>query len=401
MRLPLEGIKVIEIAEYVAGPTAARVMADWGADVIKIEHPERGDRVRGTMRTGVVAVTDVNYVFGMGSCGKRSLALDITTQHGKEIVYKLVENSDLFVTNMRRSARKRHKIDYKDLSKLNPRLVYVEISGYGEKGPERDRPGYDYSAYWARGAIAASLGEPGTPPPHMVPSFGDLTTGMVAAGSAMTQLYLREKTGKGGLVSLSLLATGMWMNAMAILAGICSGTGWQRFSRKKPGNPLWNMYQTKDNKWLHLTMLETDLYWDGFCKVIGDNLRDNPDFSDHVARCNNSAALVEILDEVFPTRDLDEWGKRLDANGCIWGRVQEVLDLLTDPQVLANKYLQDVPHPVAGSTKVVSNPAHFSRQPLNIRSWAPELGQHTEEVLLEIGLGWDEISALKNEGVII
>ncbi len=400
--LPLEGIKVLEVAEYLAVPAAGAVLADWGAEVIKVERPGTGDRMRGLMATGVVPLSEINYAFELGNRNKKSIALEITKERGREILYKLVERSDIFLTNFLTSAQNKLKIGYGNLAEINPRLIYVQVNGYGQRGAENEKQGFDYSAFWARAAFAASTGEPDSPPPLQLPGVGDQTTGMFTAGAAAVMLFNREKTGRGGLVDLSLLGSGMWVNACAILAGIHSPLGFPRIARAGASNPLWNVYQTKEGKWVQLVMMATDLFWEGFCKAIGrKDFLDDRRFDSHVSRCQNNKELIILLDQVFATKAIDEWAKLLNENGCIWVKVQEVRDLASDSQALANERFLDVEHPTYGPFKVIASPARFNDLTPQVSARAPELGQHTEEVLLDIGFSWEDLVSFKDKGVII
>ncbi len=402
MTLPLEGIKVLEVAEWLFRPAACAVLADWGAEVVKLEHPERGDGARGILASGILAAAKVNYLWEQANRNKKSVAVDLNSEKGKEIVYKLVARSDVFLTNFLGEARKRLGLEYEDLSALNPRLVYVKVHGYGQKGEEKERGGYDYAAFWARGGVGAGLGEPGTPPPAQRPGFGDQISGMFSAGSIAAALFARERTGRGQKVDVSLLGSALWANALDILASLHSGQEVPRLRRSEMGNPLWNTYKARDGKWLQLVMPQTDRYWTGFCRGIGrEDLEHDPRFDSHQQRCASSAALIAILDEVFATRDRHQWGGLLDAHGALWAPIQGASEVAPDPQVVANQYLIDVEHPLHGRLKVVASPMQFDDAPFKARAPAPELGQHTEEVLLELGYTWTDIGRLKEQKVII
>lgn len=402
MTFPLEGIKVLDVGEYLAAPGAAAVLGDWGAEVIKIESPQTGDRQRGIMSTGVIPITSVNYLLELTNRNKRSIALDIRVDRGRQVLRQLVERSDIFITNFLADTRRQLHVEYGEIAAINPRIIYVRINGYGQRGPESERPGYDFAAFWSRAGFSASLGEPGAPPIAQIPGIGDLSTAGFAAGAASAKLFERERTGKGALVDLSLLGSGVWVNSCSIMVGILSGKGYPRLSRAEMGNPLWNIYRTRDGKWFHLNMLISDPYWPGFCRAIDrQDLERHPKFASHIKRGENNRELIAILDQVFATRPLEEWARRLDEHGCIWARIQEVNDLDSDPQVAANQYLIDVDHPTHGPIKLAASPVRFDDRPVEIRMTAPEVGQHTEEVLLELGYNWEDLVRLKDEQVIL
>ncbi|MFQ5924376.1 MAG: CaiB/BaiF CoA transferase family protein [Dehalococcoidia bacterium] len=402
MGLPLDGIRVLEVAEWILGPSACAVLGDWGAEVIKIEHPVRGDGGRGVLASGVIPMAKINYLFEVANRNKKSVAVDLNTEKGREIVNKLVARSDVFLTNFLTTARKRLKLEHEDLAPINPGLIYIKVHGYGQKGPEIERGGYDFAAFWARGGIASVLAEPGASPPAQRPGFGDMTGAMFSAGAVAAALFARERTGKGQAIDVSLLGSALWVNALDTLAAYMSGQEIAQMPRGKVGNPLWNTYQALDGKWLQLVNLQSDRYWPGLCKAIGrEDLEHEPRFESHEERAQNNTALIELLDDVFATRPAGEWGRLLDDNGVLWAPMQRVSELASDPQVVANQYLVDIDHPVHGPTKLVASPAQFNDMPASIRTPAPELGQHTEAVLLELGYSWGDMEKLKEEGVIV
>ena len=398
---PLEGIKVIDLSQWGAGPASATILGDWGAEVIHVEDPEGGDPLRGMQSVGTTQVGDVNSIFENLNRNKRSLAVDITLRQGKKIIYELVKNSDVFISNLRNKVLNRIGLDYGTLGQINPRIIYAHITGYGEKGPETERGGYDYAAYWARTGLMNSSGEAGTPPAQQGGGWGDLVTGFFLAGSISAALFVRERTGIGQEVDISLMGAGMWMGAGHIQIALDSGIDYPQISRKKAGNPLVNSYQARDNRWLLLICMQTDRYWSGFCKAIDrPDLEHDPRFNSHGKRCQNNMVLIDIIDSVLSTRSVKEWGEKFDRNGVLWGPVQNYLEVINDEQALQNDLLVAVNHPKRGAIKLVNSPIKFSKTPSSIRSAAPELGQHTEEVLLENGYTWEDIERLKQEKVI-
>jgi crotonobetainyl-CoA:carnitine CoA-transferase CaiB-like acyl-CoA transferase len=398
--MPLEGIRVVELAAWMAGPACCAVLGDWGAEVIKVEHPVRGDPMRGILSIGVIPVGAINYLWELDNRNKKSLAVDLKQESGRQAVYRLVERSDVFVTNLQASELERLGMDYPRLSKLNPRLVYTHITGYGEEGPQGDRPGFDLGA-WARSGFMATLGEPDATP--TLPATGNLdrTTAMFAAGGIALALFVRSRTGRGQKISLSLLGSGLWCGGIYAQAVACTDRDIPRLSRRETGNPLYNSYQTRDGHWLVLIMLQTDLNWHEFCQtLVAPGLEHDPQFDSHRNRCAHNRELIARLDEIFATRTLEEWRHKFEGRNILWEPVLTYAELAADPQVVANDYLSPFQHPVYGWGKLVSAPVRLHETPGGIRGGGPQLGQDTEEVLLGVGYSWDDIIALKEAGAI-
>jgi crotonobetainyl-CoA:carnitine CoA-transferase CaiB-like acyl-CoA transferase len=402
----LEGIKVIDMGHVVAVPAAGRTLSDWGADVIKIE-PLSGEYVRGSRRAyGVDLIWEVNggkvnFQFESLNAGKKAIALDLHQESGREILHKLVQKCDVFMTNYESGTLKKLKADYQALSKLNPKLIYARLSGYGSLGPDKDERGFDIAAGWARsGAMLASALEPGGTPPPARHGLVDMVAGMNMVAGVLAALVHRDMTGKGQELELSLYHSAVWSTISDIQPALM-GRPFQIIERTKVGNPLANIYQTKDKKWLLLTMGQSGLYWAGFCRAIEKPmLEKDPRFKDMAAREQNCEELIRIIDEVFATQDRDEWRKRLKENNCICGLVQSTSEVVTDPQAIANDFFVEIDNPVSGRLKVVNSPIKFHQNPAFPKGPAPQLGQQTEEILLELGYDWDDISRLKDQKVI-
>ena len=397
---PLEGIKVIEMGVWVAGPSAAAILADWGADVIKIE-PPTGDPMRGVFTTAFRSNVSVNPPFEQDNRGKRSLALNVDTPEGKEIALQLVRQADVFITNLRPRAIRDLGLTYEELSALNPRLVYCHVTGYGTEHDEEDRPSYDVGAFWSRAAVGAMLVPIGSPPPQQRGGMGDHMTGCNAAGAIAAALFHRERTGRGQKVSVSLLRVGAYMMSWDIMIASRLNTTVRPQDRFHVVNPIVNCYRAKDGRWFWLLLLQADRHWPDLCRAIGrPDLQDDPRFRDIQARRQNGPELVAILDEVFAQKTLDEWGEIFERENVWWDPVNTANDVLADP--LAHKAGVFVEVPVDGetTTRMVATPADFYTVPWGPRGPAPEMGQHTEEVLLELGYDWDRIIALKEKGAI-
>ncbi len=398
----LEGIRVLELGHWVAVPSAAAILADWGAEVIKVEEPAAGDAMRGFRSVEGVSVGEVHFWFEQVNRNKKGVALDLRQEPGRQVLYRLVKNSDVLVSNFQVPVLERFGLDYATLSRLNPRLVYAVLTGYGREGPERDKPGYDYSAFWARGGLMSKIGEPDSPPPPQRPGMGDNVTSMLIAGAISAALLARERTGVGQELDLSLFNTAVWVLSMDIETALFAGAEVPKTDRRRARNPLWNTYKTRDGQWLQLVMLQSDRFWSPFCQAIGHHdLEHDPQFDSSLHREENCAALVSILEEVIASGDCAHWEEPFTQHQLIFSRVQSVTDVTQDPQAVANQFFPQVPHPVCGQLKLVASPVKFSGTPAEVRAPAPELGQHTEEVLLEVGgYTWDELAKLKDKGTI-
>ena len=400
----LEGIKVLELGHWVAVPNACVILSSWGAEVIKVEEPGIGDGMRGerSVEGASTRVRGIHSLFEGLNRGKRGIALNLRYPKGREIMHALVQKADVFVTNFQSSTLKKLAMDYPSLSKLNPQLIYASLEGYGEKGPDKDKPGFDYSAFWARSGCQSKLAWRGKPPSPQRPGMGDNITSMLMAGAITAALFARSRYGVGQKVSFSLYHTGVWVLSCDISHALLSGEEFTNYMREQPKNPLWSVYQAKDGRWLQLVMSQSDRYWPTFCKVMGiKHLEHEPRYKDSLQREENAESLTEVISNAFRSRDLAEWEKIFDENGLICGRVQTITDVINDPQAWENNFFTEVDHPAAGRIKVINTPAIFEGTPASVKSPAPELGQHTEEVLLELGYTWDELVKLKEQGVII
>lgn len=402
----LGGIKVIEMGHVVAVPSAGALLADWGAEVIKVE-PLSGDMLRGlesfmgVSRRKKFDYGEIHWEVEYLNRGKKSLAVDLRHDSGKEIIYKLVKGSDVFISNYEVNVLKKLKMDYPTLSQINPKLIYGVLTGYGPVGPDKDERGFDYSAAWARSGMQYLIGEPGYPPPTQRPGLMDRVTGGYVVAGILASLLYRERTGKGQELDFSLYHSGVWTIATDI-QGVLMGLPAPKNDRLKAPNALWNYYRTKDDKWFMLAMLQSDLYWPAFCYAIErPGLEKQSKFSTRLAREQYCEELVHILDEIFATKSMAEWEKSFKEHNLIYGRIQTAEEVVNDPQALANEFFVEIQHPTCGRFKLVATPVKFHGTPASIKGPAPEVGQHTEEILLELGYTWDDIVMLKEQGVII
>ena len=398
----LDGIRLIEVADWGFVPSAAAVIGDWGADVVKIEHPVHGDPLRGLITSGLIpGASGINFFMAQVARNKKSVGLDLNQPEGRKILYKLVEKADVFLTNFLPTARRRMEIDVEHIRRVNPRIIYAKGHGQGQKGPDADKGGYDGCSFWSRGAVGNRLSPPGEPPIQQRPAFGDFISGMFIAGGIAAALYHRERTGEGTEVDVSLLNAACWVMSPDIVAANTYGFELPPFMRGMVANPLVNTYETKDGKYVTLMMLQFERFWPMFAKAVGreDWLGDER-FATPEKRKEMIPWIVEEIAALFRTKDRGEWETILRNSDSIWAPVNSPIEIRDDPQVVANDYLIDYEDGQGHRTKVCSSPVQFDGQPVELRSCAPEAGEHTEEVLLDAGFTWEDIGRWKESGII-
>ncbi|HEX3959827.1 MAG TPA: CoA transferase [Trebonia sp.] len=400
MSKPMEGIRVLEVAMYGFVPSAGAVLAEWGADVIKVEHAVNGDPQRGLLQTGKYKVKgDPNPNWHHANRSKRSVGIDVSKPDGREVLLELAKTSDVFLTNFLPGTRKRFGIEVDDVRAVHPSIIYARGSALGPRGAEADRGGYDMTAFWCRGTSAASLTPPNVPGLiSPTPAYGDTISGTNLAGGIAAALFKRERTGEPSVVDVSLLGSGLWAMGHGIAVSIHLNMPWEAppaGSAGQPNNPVSGLYQTADGRYLSLVMLQPLKFWPEVCHVVGKpELADDPRFTSMEALEEHGIEGVEILREVFASKTLPEWTEILGALSGPWAPVQDTLQAAADPQIAANEYIQQV-----GDLKLVTSPVQFdvtASEPTP----APGFAEQTDEVLLELGLGWDRLFALKSSGAI-
>jgi len=401
----LEGLKVVSMELMEATPAATCWMGDWGADVIKVE-PLTGDQYRGTRRIqGASAYLNINGAevnprFQLTNRNKRSLAVDLKKDAGRTILYQLVKEADVFTTNNEEKALYNLQADYDTLKQVNPKIIYAFLNAYGTKGPDKDGPGYDRVSAWARAGFQYTIGEVGDTPPTQRAGMMDRVVASHVVAGVMAALYHREKTGEGQKLEVSLFHSAVWTLAGDIQVALVAQQ-LPKDDRTRVANPLWSSYRTKDDRWICVGMLRPDPYWGPFCKAIDrPELENDPRYNNMEARRQNNVELIQLLDELFVTKDIEEWERRFNENNLIYARVQSPKEVIKDPQALANDLFVDLNHP-NGYVPVIATPVKFIQNPAAVEEPAPEVGQNTEEILLEIGYDWEGISQLKEQEVIL
>jgi len=403
----MEGVRVLEVAQFTFVPAAGGVLTDWGADVIKIEHPVRGDAQRGIQMLQRFAVNPQrSALMQHPNRGKRSVGIDIATPEGKALIYELAKQCDVFLTNYLPSARQKLEIDVEHIRAHNPNIIYVRGSAFGDKGPERDRGGFDATAFWARGGSATLVSPPelGGPLQQPGPAYGDTIGGMNIAGGIAAALFHRERTGEATEVDVSLLSSGVWATACSI--DVALDLGEVPFRAVMPDdistgtNPFIGVFKTSDCKFINLTILTPGPYVrDTFEHLELDEWIDDPRFEGDTIMANTPAAYT-LVQQAFAKRPFEYWMQRLRTLKGQWSPYQDVYDAGRDEQVLANDLVFEVESADGGEPiKLVASPVQFNHMPItNFR--APEASEHTEIVLMEMGIEWDRIEQLKTSGAI-
>ena len=397
----LSGLKVIDAASFIAGPAATTIMADFGAEVIKVE-PPTGDPFRSALGGTRYPVGGLAHSWILDNRNKKGVVLNLKTDAAREVLYKLVADADVFVTNAPQNPRERLRIRYEDLQPLNERLIYASLTAYGETGPEAHRTGFDSTALWARsGLMDLVKPSPDSAPARSLPGMGDHPTAATLFGAIMMGLYKREQTGKGAMVSTSLMANGVWSNGCWLQAELCGNPVRPRPAREDAEDPLINLYKTADDCWLIVTFMNSPAAWPAFAERAGaPELSQDSRFATPEARAENSKAMIEALDLVFASRNRQEWRDLLNELGVTFGEVQSIADVSKDRQMLESGALRRIEDPRVGVDLTIDSPVWMVGAEKVPVGPAPKLGEHTVEVLRAAGYDDGDIDRLREADAI-
>jgi crotonobetainyl-CoA:carnitine CoA-transferase CaiB-like acyl-CoA transferase len=392
------GLKVVDLASFIAGPSAAVILSDFGADVIKVE-PPKGDMWRIGHRIPPQPQAKDAYPWQLANRNKRGITLDLKSPDSQKVLERLVNWADVLIVNTPHLARKRLKLEYDDVAQWNPRLIYADVTGFGEKGPDADLPGFDITSYWARSGLLSMTRDAGAPPTWPVAGSGDNATAVGLYSAIVTALYRRERTGQGSYVTTSLLAEGIWSASVSIQAALCGAKFYGLHDRKNPANAALNVYRAADGTWFVLIITPDKLA--DVAKAIGRaDLLTDPRFSDPAKLVANMPQLAAILDEVFGAQPMAHWYEVFNGIHVTFGAVQGPQEVINDPQLKAN----DIVVPLEGAggnlTSTISSPIQVHGVTKVPARRAPELGEHNETVLKELGFGASEIDGLRASGAI-
>ncbi len=396
-----EGLKVIDAAGFVAAPGAATILSDFGAEVIKIEPPGQGDAFRKVFRIPNQAVCEHNFLWMQVARNRRALALDLKQPQGQAVLHRLARSADVLIVNAPPHLRRKLGLAWEQIEPLNPRLVYASLTGFGETGPEADKPGFDATTYWARSGLA-DLVRPDAdgPPANPANGMGDQPTAGMLFGAIVTALYRRERTGLGGRVTTSLIANGAWANAMSIQAALVGGEVVYRQPRARPRHALTNHYRCRDGRWFILSLIAEERDWPGFAPLVGlGHLRDDPAYATAAQRGAHAAELTSLLDGAFAQRDSGQWQAVFEAAGHTVGLISRTQDVVNDPQMrLCGARVEADGIPGTGLT--VDSPFRIDGETKTRPQPAPSVGQHSDSVLRDAGFGADEIARLRSAGIV-
>jgi crotonobetainyl-CoA:carnitine CoA-transferase CaiB-like acyl-CoA transferase len=404
MTAVMQGVRILEVAEHTFVPAASALLADWGAEVIKIEHVERGDAMRGLASSGLAVMgTNVHVLLEHSNRGKKSLALDLTSDEGLEVLYELAKTCDVFLTNKLPSVRTKLKIDVEDIRAANPDIIYVRGTGQGEHGPDADKGAYDHLAFWCRAGVSvgATKADYEYPVASPAPAFGDSIGAMTIAGGMMGALFHRANTGEATVVDVSLLGVGIWSMGAAFALSLQHQMPWMAPpGAGSTGNPLVQTYRTADDRWVSLSCLQALKYWPEAVEILGvPELATDPRFADHASITANAGEATEILKGIFLTKTLAEWREVLEPFSGQWAVVQNTLEAAADPQTIANGYIQECTTAEGHEYQLACAPVQFGGEAPH-PGRAPEFNQHGDEILQSIGLDYDRIIELKLKGVV-
>jgi crotonobetainyl-CoA:carnitine CoA-transferase CaiB-like acyl-CoA transferase len=400
----MQGVRVLEVAEHTFVPAASALLAEWGAEVIKVEHVERGDAMRGLAASGVVDFgPGAHVLLEHSNRGKKSLGLDLTSQDGLDILYRLAATSDVFLTNKMPGVRAKLKIDLDDIRAHNPQIIYVQGTGQGAKGPDADKGSYDSLGYWCRAGIAMAMKQADDPevPGPPAPAFGDSIGAMTIAGGIMGALFHRERTGEGTTVDVSLLGVGLWSMGAALALSLQHGVPWvPPPAGRTMRNPLVGTYETKDGRFVSIACLQAAKYWPEACAALDrPQLATDERFADTASITANAEVASQLVAEAFAERTGAEWRERLQDFSGQWTMVQDTIEAAADPQSVANGYVQDYTDVDGQPYRLAAPPVQFGGEnPTPLR--APAFNEHGDAILADLGIDWDSIVDLKVRGVV-
>ncbi|MDP6100292.1 MAG: CoA transferase [Dehalococcoidia bacterium] len=403
----LKGIRILEMAVWHAGPGATLMLSDMGAEVVKIEQPGVGDPMRGLVKLEGADILNPqglsSLMYEIPNRNKKSITVDLTKPQGREIVYRLIPKFDVFMQNFRPGVAAQLGMDYDTLKKHNPKLIYANVSGYGPKGPDGGARGQDYIGLARSGMMTAAYDSDPNQLPHMAPGMADQMTSVTLCWGILAALLARERQGVSQEIHVSIVGSMINLQLFRTMASLFLNQEFPPRQRTEMANPLYNHYRCKDDKWVALAVLASDRVWPVLCECLGmTELIDDPRFNSTEKRADNCRELIGIMDRIFDTKTRDEWMQILrQRKRIICSPVMDILELPNDPQVTENNYIVDYDHPSLENAKVVGFPVTFTETPCAIQAPAPQFGQHTEEVLIELGdYTWDDIAKLREEEAI-
>ena len=402
MEKGLEGIRVVEVGGAFAMPLAGMLMGSWGAEVIHVEPPGRGDLQRHLLAAGMAGWArphEVNYIWEHVDRNKKSLTVNLKSDAGQKIVHNLVESADVFLNNLRPYEMEKFNLGYQKLAQLNPKLIYANLTGYGQKGAEKNVGGYDSVAFWARSGVMDLMHEQERAPNISRPAYGDSITSQSLLAGVMAALYVRERTGRGQEVEVSLYNSAIFALGTDITGCLISGEDAVRPSQKTLSNPIRNIYPTQDGRWIMLGMTTSQPYWPTFCEAVElSGYQDDPRYATPESRAANAADLIEIIKDTFLSHSYDFWVERLSKHKLIWAPVKSPIEVTRDQQAIDNNYFSEWDHPTYGKINMLNNPIKLSAVPAENRLKAPDLGEHTTEILQELGYSTEAIEEMKKAG---
>ncbi|MFC1820610.1 CaiB/BaiF CoA transferase family protein [Thermodesulfobacteriota bacterium] len=404
MAIALEGMKVIEATSAVGAPMCGRLLADFGADVIRIESAVAEATIQGKPRYSRGEVpAEINYIAQNIGCNKRNMTLDLASEAGREIMYTLLKGADVFLSNFRPRILEKLKLEYDILSKLNPRLICATLTGFGHKGPDKDKPAFGATAADPRSGFIHMLTPPGQDPPETPIAYADFITGMTLAYGISMALLIRERTGVAQTVDASLYNSIVWALTSSVGGTLINGRDGKPTRRRDRGTPLRNCYQTKDGRWLYMMMMpKRGDIWSKFCEAIDrEDLENHPMIKSPSPSTEDNVAMFDILEKIFLSKTLEEWKPCLNGIGANWSYAQNLVEVVNDPQARANDFFAPVDHPLHGHIEIVGNPVKLNKTPATVRRHAPEIGEDTEEILSELGYSAEQIEEFKKQQVIV